>query len=193
MMAVRRPAQKPSPSGADEHLLVRAAQRDPAKFDALYELYFNRVYYFLSARVRDRATAEDLTSEVFHKALANLPNYEWRGAPFAAWHFRIASNALADQYKRSSREHSLPGDPPEISAYSELSSRDLEAIDHQVQLFGLVNKLPAAQRRVIYERFVDQRTIREIADRLKKSEGAVKQLQFRALQTLRAQMEGGHA
>jgi RNA polymerase sigma-70 factor (ECF subfamily) len=87
----------------------------------------------------------------------------------------------------------LPDDPPEISAHSELSSGDLEAIDHQVQLFGLVKKLPAAQRRVIYERFVDQRTIREIADRLKKSEGAIKQLQFRALQTLRAQMERGHA
>ena len=172
-MAVRRPAHKLSPKGVDEHLLVQAAQSDPAKFDALYELYFHRVYYFLSARVRDRATTEDLTSEVFHKALANLPNYEWRGAPFAAWLFRIASNALADQYKRS--------------------SRDLEAIDQQMQLFGLVNKLPAAQRRVIYERFVDQRTIREIAARLKKSEGAIKQLQFRALQTLRAQMEGGHA
>src|ERR1700722_12788329 len=95
MMAVRRPAQEPASQGADERLLVQAAQSDPAKFEALYELHFERVYYFVARRVHDRATAEDLTSEGFHKALASLPKYEWRGAPFAAWLLRIASNALA--------------------------------------------------------------------------------------------------
>lgn len=192
-MVVRRPAQKTSPRGADEQILVQAAQSDPAKFAALYELHFERVYYFLVSRVRDRATAEDLTSEVFHKALANLPMYEWRGAPFAAWLFRIASNALADQHKRASRQQSSSDDPPETSAPRDLSSHDWAAIDYHASLFRLVDQLPAAQRRVIHERFVEQRTIREIAERLKKSEGAIKQLQFRALQTLRAQMEGGHA
>jgi RNA polymerase sigma-70 factor (ECF subfamily) len=193
MMAVRRPAQEPVPQGLDEHLLVQAAQSDPAKFDALYELHFERIYYFLARRVRDRATAEDLTSEVFHKALANLPNYEWRGAPFAAWLFRIAANALADQYKRAAREIPSSDDTQNPDAHQDLSSPDPEAIDYHARLFRLVDNLPAVQRRVIRERFVEQRTIREIATRLKKTEGAIKQLQFRALQTLRAQMEGGHA
>ncbi len=192
-MAVRRPAQKPAPQAADERLLVQAAQSDPSKFDALYELYFERVYYFLALRVRDRATAEDLTSEVFHKALANLPDYEWRGVSFAAWLFRIASNALADQYKRASREQPSPEDPRSADAEPDLSKPALETIDHHATLFRLVGQLPSAQQLVIHERFVEQRTIREIAARLKKTEGAIKQLQFRALQTLRAQMEGGHA
>ncbi|MGB6882981.1 MAG: sigma-70 family RNA polymerase sigma factor [Candidatus Acidiferrum sp.] len=193
MMVVRRPAKKPSPQGVEEHLLVEAAQADPSKFDALYELHFERVYVFIVSRVHGRAIAEDLTSEVFHKALANLPTYEWRGSPFSAWLFRIAHNAIADQYKRASREHPSPDDPPELAAHPELSSRDLEAIDYHASLFRLVDRLPAAQRRVIRERFIEQRTIREIADRLKKSEGAIKQLQFRALMTLRTQMEGHHA
>jgi RNA polymerase sigma-70 factor (ECF subfamily) len=193
MVAVRRPAQKSAPPGADERLLVEAAQSDPAKFDALYELHFERIYYFLVRRVRDRSTAEDLTSEVFHKALANLANYEWRGAPFAAWLFRIASNALADQHKRSSREQPSSDNSQSPEAHPDPSSPDLEAIDYHARLFRLVDHLPAAQRQVIRERFVEQRTIREIAGRLKKTEGAVKQLQFRALQTLRSQMEGGHA
>ena len=193
MMAVRRPAQEPVPQGLDEHVLVQAAQSDPAKFDALYELHFERIYYFLARRVRDRATAEDLTSEVFHKALANLPNYEWRGAPFAAWLFRIAANALADQYKRAAREISSSDDTKNPDAHPDLSSPDLEAIDYYARLFRLVDNLPAVQQRVIRERFVEQRTIREIATRMEKTEGAIKQLQFRALQTLRAQMEGGHA
>jgi RNA polymerase sigma-70 factor (ECF subfamily) len=193
MMAVRRPAQKPAPQGADERLLVQAAQSDPARFDALYELHFERVYYFLARRVRDRATAEDLTSEVFHKALVNLPSYEWRGAPFAAWLFRIAANALADQHKRESRENPSPYDSQNPDTYADLSSPDLEAIDYHARLFRLVNKLPTVQQQVIRERFVERRTIREIATGLKKTEGAIKQLQFRALQTLRSQMEGGHA
>lgn len=192
MVAVRRPAQKSAPPGADERLLVQAAQSDPAKFEALYELHFERIYYFLVRRVRDRATAEDLTSEVFHKALANLANYEWRGAPFAAWLFRIASNALADQHKRASREHPSSESTQDPEAYPDPSSPDLEAIDYHARLFRLVDHLPTVQRQVIRERFVEQRTIREIADRLKKTEGAIKQLQFRALQTLRTQMEGGH-
>ena len=193
MMAVRRPAQKATPQGEEERLLVQAAQNDPAKFDALYELHFERVYYFLARRVRDRAIAEDLTSEVFHKALANLAAYEWRGAPFSAWLFRIAANALADQYKRASREQPSSGNANDPDELPDLSSPDLEAIDYHARLFRLVDRLPAVQRQVIRERFVEQRSIREIAARLNKTEGAIKQLQFRALQALRVQMEGGHA
>ncbi len=192
-MAVRRPAQKTAPQGTDERLLVQAAQSDPTKFDALYELHFERVYYFLARRVHDRATAEDLTSEVFHKALANLATYQWRGAPFAAWLFRIAANALADQYKRASREQPSSDNAQNPDEHPDLSSSGLETIDYHARLFRLVDHLPAVQRQVIRERFVEQRSIREIADRLKKTEGAIKQLQFRALQTLRVQMEGGHA
>jgi len=193
MMAVRRPAQKATPQGEEERFLVQAAQSDPAKFDALYELHFERVYHFLARRVRDRAIAEDLTSEVFHKALANLSAYEWRGAPFSAWLFRIAANALADQHKRASREQPSLGNANDPDEHPDLSSPDLEAIDYHARLFRLVDHLPAVQRQVIRERFVEQRSIREIAARLNKTEGAIKQLQFRALQALRTQMEGGHA
>jgi len=70
---------------AEERRLVQAAQSDPARFEALYELHFDRVYDFVAGRVHDRVTAEDVTSKVFYKALANLKAYEWRGVPFAAW------------------------------------------------------------------------------------------------------------
>jgi len=192
MVAVRRPAQKRAREGADERVLVQAAQSDPAKFDALYELHFERVYYFIVRRVRERATAEDLTSEVFHKALANLASYEWRGVPFAAWLFRIAANAIADQFRRASRERPSSEDAHTGGEPADPGSPDLEAIDYHSRLFRLVDELPAVQQRVIRERFVEQRTIKEIAARLKKTEGAIKQLQFRALRTLRGQMEGGH-
>src|SRR3989475_11285835 len=136
MKATQRPGRKAAlPEGgplqkagsaeqADERALVEAAQSDPAKFDALYELHFERVYAFVASRVRDRATAEDVTSEVFYKALANLPSYEWRGVPFAAWLLRIAANAVVDHAKRAAREFPAPDDPPEPATDPELQASE---------------------------------------------------------------------
>jgi RNA polymerase sigma-70 factor, ECF subfamily len=187
MVATRRPAQKASPQTADERLLIEAAQADLSKFDVLYELHFDRVYFFIVSRVHDRTIAEDLTSEVFHKALANLRNYQWRGTPFSAWLFRIASNAIVDHFKRSVRERQAD-ELQHTLARPDLSSTDLDFIERDVHFVRLVEQLPEVQRRVVCERFVEERSIREIARRLSKTEGAIKQLQFRALQTLRAQI-----
>ena len=115
-MGVRVPASTWRGAQADERLLVEAAQKDPARFGDLYELHFELVYAFVSRRVGIRRdVAEDLTAEVFHKALANLHRFEWRGVPFGAWLLKIAANAIADQAKRSERELSIEY-PPAISA-----------------------------------------------------------------------------
>lgn len=187
-MAGRRPATKVFREDAEEHRLVEAAQQDPEKFGDLYERHFERVYAFIAGRVRDRDAAEDLTAEVFHKALANLRKYEWRGAPFGAWLIRIAANAVTDRSKRGAREVSGSETPPEPS-----HQPDLEAADQRARLFRLVGQLPADQRQVIVRRFIEQRNIRDIAQQLGKTEGAVKQLQFRALQSLRARLGGADA
>lgn len=176
-------------SDADERLLVEAARQDPSRFAELYERHFERVYAYAVHRLRDRSAAEDLTAEVFHKALAGLPRYEWRGAPFGAWLIRIAANAVADRRKRAGREVSSTLQP-EPSVEPEV---DLVEVERSAQLFRLVDELPGEQRRVIVERYVEERSIREVAARLDKSEGAIKQLQLRALQTLRARMEAAHA
>ena len=68
-----------------ERLLIEAAQKDPRRFAELYETNFERVYAFIVRRVQDQTEAEDLTSEVFQHALANLSRFEWRGVPFAVW------------------------------------------------------------------------------------------------------------
>jgi len=187
-MAVRELAAKDRWDDAEERLLIEAAKSDPAKFGDLYEIHFERVYAFVARRVGNRDTAEDLTSDVFHKALASLRNYESRGVPFAAWLLKIAANAVADQYKRAAREAPGSETAPEPSA-----KPDVEEVEHRARLFRLVNQLPEDQRQVIFHRFVEQRSIREIAQQFGRSDGAVKQLQFRALQNLRARMEGANA
>ena len=179
---------------ADERLLIEAAQQDPARFADLYELHFERVYAYAVKRVGDRAEAEDLTSEVFQQALQNLKRFEWRGIPFAAWLFRIAANLISDRWQRSGREvkdeeaiESAQSDP------GKTSPAEIEKVERQATLFRLVSTLPEDQKRVVVLRFVEEKSIKEVATEIHKTEGAVKQLQFRALTNLRARMEGADA
>src|SRR5579863_6574784 len=169
----------------DNRLRIEAAQRDPSRFGDLYEENFYRVYAYVARRVSHRHQAEDLTADVFREALAGIGKFEWRGVPFAGWLLGIAARVIADYFKRMGR------DAEDLAAKPEQSSTD--EVERSAMLSQLVERLPEAQFRVIQMRFVEQKSIREIARELGRSEGAVKQLQLRAIENLRAQMEGAHA
>jgi RNA polymerase sigma-70 factor (ECF subfamily) len=151
----------------DDRLLIEAAQADPARFVEIYERHVDRVYAFVGRRTENRAVAEDITSHVFEQALATIARFEWRGLPVSAWLFRIASNAVADHWRERSRNADEP--VPDVP-----DPRELEDIDRRIGM-----------------RFVEEKSIREVAGALNRSEGAVKQLQLRALENLRKSM-GGH-
>ena len=172
-----------TPTTEDDRLLVEAAQADPARFVEIYERYVDRIYAFVSRRTGNRAAAEDITSHVFEQALGTIGRFEWRGVPVAAWLFRIASNALADHWRERARGG---GDAP----VGVPDPHELEDIDRRIGLSQQVERLPDVQRRVIRMRFVEEKSIREVAAALDRSEGAVKQLQLRALETLRKRMAG---
>jgi RNA polymerase sigma-70 factor (ECF subfamily) len=172
-------------SDDDERTRVEAAQRDPARFAGLYEQNFYRVYAYILRRVGDRHEAEDLTADVFREALAGIGNFEWRGVPFAGWLMGIASRVVADHWKRSGRQAGDPAREREAGVPAE--------VERNTMLFQLVKRLPEAQFQVIHMRFVEQKSIREIAQALGRSEGAIKQLQLRAMESLRAQMEDADA
>src|SRR6266446_10051410 len=195
-MAGSEPAQNVRPNKekeAEERRLIEAAQSDPARFADVYENYFELVYAYVARRARHRDEAEDLTGEVLCKALASLPRFKWRGAPFAAWLFRIASNMIADRSKRVAREVPLDeagaterGRRAQIGKGADTSQqKDLEDSERRALLFRLVDELAEDQCRVLVMRFAEEKSIREIAAALGRSEGAVKQLQFRALENLR--------
>jgi RNA polymerase sigma-70 factor (ECF subfamily) len=174
---------------ADERFLIEAAQKDPARFAELYENNFERVYAYIVRRVGSRAESEDLTSEVFHQALANLQRFEWRGVPFAAWLYRIAANLIADRWQRTAKEQGNTF----TEEIDQLSSAEIEEVERRATLFRLVDSLPAEQQRVVILRFVEQKSIKEVAREISKTEGAVKQLQFRAITNLRTRMGGADA
>src|SRR5260370_30446425 len=165
----------------EERLLIEAAQRDLMRFGDLYDAYFDRVYAYVARRVGDRTETEDLVSDVFHQALANVRRFEWRGAPFSAWLYRIAANKIADRSERLGRERTIDPSPETEEADQE------EALD-RAKVFALVRELPEDQRKVVELRFMEEKSTREGAEPLGRSEGASKQWQVRARHELRARL-----
>jgi RNA polymerase sigma-70 factor, ECF subfamily len=160
----------------DERLLIEAAKNHPSRFAELYEQNFDRVYAFFAHRVPTRQETEDLTAEVFHQALASIGSFKWQGAPFVAWLYGIAAHVLSKHWKTQGR--GIAVDEADLSGSS-------DEIERSVMLASLVDSLGADQRTVLVRRFVNQKSIREIAEELGRSEGAIKQLQLRALENLR--------
>ena len=170
---------------SDERLQVEAARQDPARFAELYEDHFERVYAYVARRVGNREEAQDVTADVFHQALAGLPRFEWRGLPFVAWLLGIAANVLSDRWQRTAtHQEAMNDDLDQIGIEDDIEQRAM--------LYQLVDTLPDDQRRVIIRRFVGQKSLREIATELGRSEGAIKQLQLRALQNLRERIRSNH-
>lgn len=197
-MTGSEPAQKSRLGKFDEteeRRLVEAAQRDRASFAHVYERYFELVYAYVARRVRERAATEDLTSEVFRKALANIHRFKWTGAPFGAWLLRIAANLIADRAKRNARDErgelspTIGASPRETASPLESQQVQMEDAERRAWVMRMVDELPEEQRRVVRMRFGEEKSISEIASLLERSEGAIKQLQFRAFQNLRAKLD----
>jgi len=175
---------KPAMRQEEERRLVEAAQRDRRGFVVLYEQNFERVYAYALKRVGRREEAEDVTSEVFHRALSNIEKFEWRGAPLAAWLYQIAANEISNRRQRASREKGT-----ELKEEPKAREASAEDIEDQARIFRLVETLPEMQRRVVTMRFAEEKSTKEIACAIGKTEGAVKQLQLRALETLREKVK----
>jgi RNA polymerase sigma-70 factor, ECF subfamily len=186
-----RAAAKREPDYSAERALIEAAQRDRGRFSDLYEANFERVYAYVVRRVRDRDEAQDITADVFQLALKSLPQFEWRGVPFAAWLFRIASNEIADRSKSVAKRRAHERENVNVDASADDRAgiaTGFEEAERRGLLFKLVERLPRDQSRVIVMRFAEDKSIREIAIALGRTEGSVKQLQFRGLQNLRVRL-----
>jgi len=174
-------------TGADAEL-VRAAQAgDATSFGRLYEKYFDKVYGYLSFKMGNATEAEDVTEQVFLKALESLGGYKWTGVPFQAWLFRIAHNLMVDALRRKGRR---PSEPLEQAMHltDTQPSVDPEAMLAQTLtregLTQAVDKLTELQKQVISLKFAGGLSNAEVANLMGKTEGAVKSLQHAALAAL---------
>jgi RNA polymerase sigma-70 factor, ECF subfamily len=163
--------------------VAKARSGDPDAVAHLYDLYAGRVYRFALVRVESRADAEDILQQTFVKMIEALPRYEDRGLPFAAWLFRIARNTMID-LARADRGHA------DLSAMGEHAddrrgpAEEAEAASDRAAIRAAIDRLTPDQRTVIEYRFFAGLSHREIGRLMDRREGAIRALQFRAVEAL---------
>ena len=169
----------------DAALAVRASKGESAAFGLLYDRHVEAIYRYVYYRVRDDAEAEDLTSDVFMRALKAMPRYEPRQA-FLAWLYRIARNAVIDRARRGNRQVSYE-DALEHPGADQIVVPDEELLAHSdnATLRGALAQLTPLQQEVIVLRFLEGYSTQEIAHIVGKREGTVRGIQFRAIGALR--------
>ena len=166
-------------------LVELARDGDAEAFGQLYDHYVSGVFRFIYYRVGSRQLAEDLTSETFVRGLKAIQRFTWQGKDFGAWLTTIARNLIADHFKSSrSRLEIVSDDIPEGRTSSRSTEDDVLSRISNELLFDAVNSLPPEQRDCILMRFIQGMSIAETAAALKRSEGAIKQLQLRAVRSL---------
>ena len=166
--------------------LVELAQAgDTEAFGQLYDRYVTGVFRYLYSRVGSTQLAEDLTADTFLRALRSLHTFEWKGKDFAAWLTTIARNLMNDYFKsRRTRSEFTTDVFPDRPDNGHGPEADVLASRSNAALMQAVASLPDDQRDCILMRFVQELSIHETAQALGRSEGAIKQLQLRAVRSL---------
>lgn len=181
-------AQSAADCELDEKAALDQARTDPARFAPIYERYFPRIYRYCRRRLDQPEEAEDLTALVFTRALAGLRDY--RGGSVAAWLFRIAHNAVANELRARRPQASLDGAAGAL--VGDLPDRDEPAVAETLReeerhlIAELLARLPEDHRELLALKMAGELTAREIGAVLGKSEGAVRIALHRIVQQLRA-------
>jgi RNA polymerase sigma-70 factor, ECF subfamily len=169
---------------SEENSQVEAAKKNPARFEPLYNRYYEQIFRFIFQRIDDRETAFDLTSQVFLKALTNLHKYEFRGVPFASWLYRIAQNEVFEAHRANQANRTINIETKQ--AYLMLD--EMEG-GHDEELFDLLKKvlplLPEDDFQMIEMRYFEKRSFREIGEILGITENNAKVKGHRTLEKLK--------
>jgi len=168
----------------EKSLVQRAKQQDQEAFAQLYEAYFDKIYRYIVIRIGNKTEAEDLTQQVFLKALKSISSFRWQGVPFSAWLYRIAHNQVVDYLRKNKKRVTVQLDESLVSHEDDPQSTAERKLDIE-QLVAATKQLTEAQREVISLRFAGELPVAEVAKVVGRSEGAVKALQHSGIVSLR--------
>lgn len=170
----------------ERNLISRATGGEAEAFGRLYDHYMPMIYRFILLRVAEREEAEDLTHQVFLKAWQKIGGYSEKGLPFSSWLYRIARNSVIDHYRRTKPTANLEDEENSEELISKPDILDkLDLKSDAKRAFKAINTLKDSEKEVIIMRFIDDLPIKEVAEAIGKTEGAVKLAQHRALNKLR--------
>ncbi len=171
---------------------ILAAQKDSKNFRFLYEANYEAIFRFLYRKVNDEALAADLTAQTFIKALTNIHKFEYKGVPFSAWLYRIASNEFLKYYKK---EKQMPVYSLEEETAKKLTNFSEELADERQQerinqLTKVLEKLPTKDMQMIELRFFEDKSFKEIGFILETTESAAKMRTYRILEKIKLEFGG---
>ena len=177
--------------------VIRAAQKDPAMFRPLYDQYFECIFRFVYRRTSNESQASDICSQVFLKAMQQINKYQFKGVPFSAWLYRIASNEVAQYFRNVHKNRVISLETSHISGLveeMEVSQKE----SYQNAMIQALDELKETDVQLIEMRFFEQRPFKEIAEIIGITESNAKVKTYRILEKLkkiimRIHTKGGRA
>lgn len=177
----------------DDAALVEQAQRNPEEFGEIYERYVNKIYTYIYYRTGNVHDAEDLTTNVFMRAMNHLPKYTDRGFPFSSWLYRIAHNLVSNWYRDQNRREIVSLVNSNLPANPNNSPDNITVTNEETEmLLGAIRSLPSDRQELLILKFVEKLSNKEIGQTLRRSEGAIKSLYHRTLISLRENLNNGN-
>ncbi len=179
----------------NERELVEKAKKDPQAFSKIYDFYYPQIFGYVLKRVANVEVAKDITSETFFKCLKNIEKFKWKGISFSSWLYKIASNEIANYFRKgkykaiSFEKISEPAFDSNPSIEIIEAEEKLKKEEDFLKLHQKIKKLPQIYQETIVLKFFEKKKIKEIGEILGKSEGAVKSLIHRGIEKLRKMME----
>jgi RNA polymerase sigma-70 factor, ECF subfamily len=168
--------------------ILARIRHDPEAFGELYDLHCGAIYAYVYRRLRDRSAAEDVTAEVFVKALRAIDGYRPSAAPFAAWLYRIAANAVVDHHRARRATVSLDLAKESVDLARSVEEQAISRVEAD-RVWSAIDTLTDAQRTAMTLRFADDLPLAQIGQRMNRSEGAVKLLLHRAMDAIRTHVD----
>jgi RNA polymerase sigma-70 factor, ECF subfamily len=174
-----------------EHLIVEEAKKDPEKFSAIYNKYYQQIFRFLYQRVSDKETAFDFTSQVFLKALQNLHKYSYKGVPFSSWLYRIAHNEINQVFRKKIVSRTVNIETEHLNNIFEEIEEEDDVMRYQHVLIDVICELAESDLELIEMRYFEQRPFKEIAEILDITENNAKVKVYRILEKLKVKITSG--
>lgn len=167
-----------------EYAVLEQSKKNPKAFGELYEKYFDRIFNYVFRQTDDEDLTADLCSQTFLSVLKNLERYEFRGVPFSAWLYKIASNEVNKHYRKKKSTKVFSIEELRIRELIEQANADWDEEIIQ-RLMNYLKDLPTEMLEVLELRFFEDKDFKEIAFILDITESGAKMRTYRALDRLR--------
>lgn len=164
---------------------VQKAQQNPAHFRVLYERYYEPIFRFVYKRTLEEALSADITAQVFLRAMQNLANYTYKGVPFSAWLFRIASNEIAQHFRKTKKRRVVALEENNVHEIED-EYEDKAALEVNIEVLKeVIQDLKPPEVMLLELRFFEKRPFKEVADILEITENNAKVKIYRLLQKMK--------